>query len=163
MKRLAVLVLVVLLAASAGGFALKGTPNLAIGAELTSIDFKGVGAMLALHIPKIPLFFGFGVGSVENFVDPTLALTMDYWLMHNHIAGIFEWYFGLGLYGALAFDPSWYAVGLRLPIGLQAWVLKNELLEVFLEVAPAWVPLVNDNFDPVNFQAQAALGFRLWF
>jgi hypothetical protein len=42
-------------------------------------------------------------------------------------------------------------------------VLKNERLEVFLEGAPAWVPVVTDDFDPVNFQAQVALGFRLWF
>jgi hypothetical protein len=163
MKRIAVLVLVVLLAAAASGFALKGTPNLAIGAELTTIDFDGVGAMLALHIPKVPLFFGFGIASLQNFGDPTLALTVDYWLMHRHLASIFELYVGLGLYGALAFDPSWYEVGLRLPIGLQAWVLKNERLEVFLEAAPAWVPLVNNDFDSVNFQAQVALGFRLWF
>ena len=160
MKRIAVLVLVVLLAAAVSGSALKGTPNLGIGAELTTVNFDGVGAMLALHIPKIPLYFGIGADFVP---DLTLALTMDYWLMHNHIAGIFEWYVGLGLYGALAFDPSWYAVGLRLPIGLQAWVLKNEFLEVFLEAAPAWVPLLDGEFDPVNFQAQVALGFRLWF
>jgi hypothetical protein len=163
MKRVAVLVLVGLLAVAAGGFALKGTPNLAIGAELTTIDFGGVGAMLTLHIPKVPLYLGFGVASLENLEDPTLALTVDYWLMHRHLASIFELYVGLGLYGAMAFDPSWYAAGLRLPIGLQAWVLKNEFLEVFLEAAPAWVPVVAGGFDATNFQAQCALGFRLWF
>ena len=163
MKKIAILTLVVLLAAAAGGFALKGTPNLAIGAELTSINFEDFGAMLALHIPKIPLFLGFGVASVQNFADPTLALTVDYWLMHRHLVSIMEMYVGLGLYGALGFDPTTYAVGLRLPIGLQFWVLKNERLEVFLEGAPAWVPVVTNNFDPVNFQAQVALGFRLWF
>jgi len=163
MKRLAVLVLVVLLAAAAGGFALKGTPNLAIGAALTSIDFDGVGAELALHIPKIPLYFGIGVSSLPDIADPTLAMTIDYWLMHKHLVGIMELYVGLGLYGALGFDPTTYEVGLRLPIGLQFWVLKNERLEVFLEGAPAWVPVVTDDFDPVNFQAQVALGFRLWF
>ncbi len=163
MKRVAVLVLIVLLASAAGGFALKGTPNLAVGAELTTVNFEGVGAMLALHIPKIPLHFGFGVASVENFADPTLAMKVDYWLLHRHLASIFELYLGLGLYGELGFEPTTYAAGLRLPIGLQAWVLKNELLEVFLEVAAAWVPVVTDDFDPVNFQAQLALGFRLWF
>jgi hypothetical protein len=163
MKRTAILALAILLMAASGGFALKGTPNLAIGAELTSVDFEGIGAMLALHIPKIPLLLGVGLASIRDFADPTLALTLDYWLMHKHIAGILEWYVGLGLYGALGFDPIAYQAGLRLPIGLQAWVLKNELLEVFLEAAPAWVPLLTDSFDPVNFQAQAALGFRLWF
>jgi predicted S18 family serine protease len=41
MKRIAVLVLILLLAAAASGFALKGTPNLGIGAELTTINFDG--------------------------------------------------------------------------------------------------------------------------
>jgi hypothetical protein len=163
MKKSAILVLVALLASSAGAFALKGTPNLAIGAELTSINLDTIGAMAALHIPGIPLFLGIGVTSIRDFADPSLAMTMDYWLMHHHLAGIFEWYVGFGLYGELGFDPTTYAVGLRLPIGLQAWVLKNELLEVFLEAAPAWVPLLTDDFDPMNFQAQVAFGFRIWF
>jgi hypothetical protein len=163
MKKTAVLVLIALLAAATGGFALKGTPNLALGAQLTTINFDNLGAALALHIPKVPLFFGFGVTSLQDFDNPTLALSVDYWLLHRHLAGIFELYLGLGLYGSLAFDPSWYSAGLRLPIGLQAWVLKNERLEAFLELAPAWVPLVNDEFVADNFQAQVALGFRIWF
>jgi hypothetical protein len=163
MKKVAILALIVLLAAAAGGFALKGTPNLAIGAGLTTVDFDGVGAMVALHIPKIPLHFGIGLASLQDFTNPAVTLSVDYWLMHRHLFSIFELYVGLGLYGAMAFDPSWYEAGLRLPIGLQAWVLKNELLEVFLEAAPAWVPLVDSDFDAVNFQAQAALGFRFWF
>jgi hypothetical protein len=119
--------------------------------------------MLALHIPKIPLYLGFGVASIQDFANPTLAMTVDYWLLHRHLVSIFELYLGLGLYGAYGIETSTYAFGMRLPIGLQAWVLKNELLEVFLELAPAWVPVVTDDFDPVNFQAQVALGFRLWF
>jgi hypothetical protein len=160
MKRIAILVLVGLMAVAASGFALKGTRNLGIGAELTSINFGGVGAMLCLHIPHVPLFFGIGADFIG---DLTLAMTMDYWLLHKHLASIFEWYLGIGAYGALSFDPTWFAFGVRLPIGLQAWVLKNERLEVFLEVAPAWVPISTVGFDATNFQAQVALGFRLWF
>ncbi len=78
MKKIAVLVLVALLASAAGGFALKGTPNLAVGAELTAVNFESVGAMLALHIPKIPLFLGIGVDSVQDFANPTLAMTVDW-------------------------------------------------------------------------------------
>jgi len=58
MKKLIILTLAILLAAAAGGFALKGTPNLAIGAALTTVNFEGIGAELALHIPRIPLFSG---------------------------------------------------------------------------------------------------------
>jgi hypothetical protein len=160
MKKIAVLVLVGLLAVAVSGFALKATRNLGIGAELTSINFGGVGAMLCLHIPRVPLFFGIGVDFIG---DLTLAMTVDYWLLHDHLASIFDWYLGLGAYGALSFDPTWFAFGIRLPIGLQAWVLKNERLEVFLEVAPAWVPVSTAGFDATNFQAQVAFGFRLWF
>jgi hypothetical protein len=160
MKRITVLVLVGFLAVAVSGFALKGTRNLGIGAELTSINFGSVGAMLCLHIPKVPLFFGIGADFIGDF---TMAMTADYWLLHRHLASIFEWYLGLGAYGALSFDPTWFAFGVRLPIGIQAWVLKNERLEIFLEVAPAWVPISTSGFDAANFQAQVALGFRLWF
>jgi hypothetical protein len=111
MKKSALLVLVLLLVAAAGGFALKGTPNLAIGAALTTIDFDGVGAELALHIPKIPLYFGIGVSSLSDIADPTLAMTIDYWLMHKHLVSIMELYVGLGLYGSLGFEPTTYAAG----------------------------------------------------
>ena len=50
-----------------------------------------------------------------------------------------------------------------MPIALQIWPLKNERLEVFLEAAPAWVPISAGGFGPANFQAQEALGFRAWF
>ena len=53
-------------------------------------------------------------------------------------------------------------MGVRMPVALQLWPLDNETLELFVEVAPAWVPLVSSGFAPGNFQVQAALGFRLW-
>jgi hypothetical protein len=49
-----------------------------------------------------------------------------------------------------------------MPIALQLWPLDNEMLELFLEVAPAWVPVTSSGLTPGNFQAQMALGFRLW-
>ena len=63
----------------------------------------------------------------------------------------------------LGFNPTWTALGVRVPIALQIWPLNNERLEVFVEVAPAWVPLYGNAFDPGQFQAQVALGFRYWF
>ena len=66
-KRIAVLVLVGLLAVAAGGFALKSTPDFGIGAELTSINVDKWGGMLTLHIPKVPLYFGLGA----NFLGGT--------------------------------------------------------------------------------------------
>ena len=63
----------------------------------------------------------------------------------------------------MTLDAEWYSAGLRLPIGLQIWPLNNEKLEMFLEIAPAWVPLYGREIDYEIFQAQIALGFRFWF
>jgi hypothetical protein len=160
MKRIAVLAAIGLLAVAVSGFALKGMPDLAIGAEVTTINFSAVGAMLNLHLPGVPLYFGLGADFTGDF---TLAMTADYWLLHKQITGPLEFSFGLGVYGALSFDPTWYAFGVRAPIALQLWPLGNELLEVFLEAAPAWVPVTSAGFTAGNVQAQCALGFRLWF
>ena len=160
MKRIVVLVVLGLLVIAVNGFALKGTPDLAIGAEVTTVNFGGVGAMLNLHLPGVPLSFGLGADFAGDF---TLAMTVDTWLLHKQISGPLEFSIGIGAYGALSFDTAWYAFGIRAPIALQLWPLGNELLEVFLEVAPAWVPLTSGGFAAGNVQAQCALGFRLWF
>ena len=165
MKRIAVFVLVGLLALSADVFALKSTPDFGIGAELTTTNFSAVGAMLTVHIPNVPLFIGLG-GNFANGLSggPEMTATVDYWLLHNPIGtGYFSWYLGVGAYGVLGFNPTWTALGVRVPIALQIWPLNNESLELFLEVAPAWVPLYGGVFDPVQFQAQVAVGFRYWF
>ena len=159
-KRVVLLVLAGLLAITVNGFAQKGTPDFAIGAEITSINFSTVGAMMTLHIPNVPLFFGLGA----DFRDPlALAMTADYWLMHAQISGMLEWYLGVGAYGAMSFGtPAWNAFGVRMPIALQLWPLNNEFLELFFELAPAWVPITSGGFAPRNFQAQLAVGFRVW-
>ena len=165
MKRIVVLILLGLLIISADVFALKSTPDFGIGAELTSTNFSTMGAMLTVHIPGVPLFIGLGanfLGGASGGVE--LTSTIDFWLLHNQIGtGLFCWYLGIGAYGALGFDPTWTALGVRVPIALQIWPLDDESLEVFLEVAPAWVPLYGGVFVPGNFQAQLALGFRLWY
>jgi len=165
MKRIAVLVLVGLLAVATGGFALKNTADFAVGAELTSVNFSTLGAMATLHFSKLPLFLGIGA----NFLGPLsggfeLTTTVDYWLVHNPIgAGYFSYIIGIGVSAVFGLDPFWVAAGIRVPIGLQIWPLNNEKLELFAEIAPAWVPLYAGGFDPLKFQAQVALGCRFWF
>ncbi len=163
MKKI-VIVLACLIAAAAPTFALKSTPDFAMGVEVTTINFSTIGAMLTLHIPGIALYIGAGADFYNtqsgDVVD--LAATIDYWLIHLN-AKYLNFYLGLGLYGAMNLDATWYAAGLRLPIGLQVWPLNNEKLELFLEVAPAWVPLITGTFEPISFQAQCALGLRFWF
>jgi len=165
MKRIAVLVLVGLVIFAADIFALKSTPDFGIGAELTTTNFSTMGVMATIHIPDVPLFIALGANVVEGLSGGAeLTMTVDYWLLHNHIGtGYFSWYLGLGAYGVLGFDPAWGALGVRLPIALQIWPLNNERLEVFVELAPAWVPIYGGAFNPAVFQAQLALGFRLWY
>jgi hypothetical protein len=159
-KKVAMLVLAGLLALTVNSFATKGTPDLAIGAELASVNFGGVGAMMTLHIPNVPLFFGIGADFTSGF---TLAMTADYWLLHQQISGMLEWYLGVGAYGAVSvISPAWYVFGVRVPVALQLWPLDNELLELFVEVAPAWVPVTSGGLAAGNFQAQVAVGFRFW-
>jgi len=164
MKRTAVLVMVALLAFAAGGFALKSSPDFAVGAELTNTNIETLGAMVNLHFAKVPLFMAAGLNFIEPLSGgPEVTATVDYWLLHKPIGGgHFSWYLGLGGYGVFGFDPSWVAVGVRMPIALQIWPMNSERLEVFLELAPAWVPWYDGEVDPTRFQAQAALGFRLW-
>ena len=55
MKRIVVLVLVGLVIFAADIFALKSTPDLGIGAELTTTNFSAVGLMATIHIPGVSL------------------------------------------------------------------------------------------------------------
>ncbi len=164
MKRIRAIGFVCLLASAAGAYAEKSPFDLAFGAEITCINLDTVGAMALIHLPGIPLFIGFGADFYhEQSGELELTGTIDYWLYHSS-GGYLNLYFGLGLYGAMTLDAEWYAAGLRLPIALQIWPLNNKLLELFLEVAPAWVPFFGNNqFNPYVFQAQIALGARFWF
>jgi hypothetical protein len=163
MSKSKAIVLVCLLAVAAQGFALKSTPDFALGAEATCVNLHTLGAMLTLHIPGIPLFIAFGADFYNELSGQIeLTATIDYWLLHSS-GGFLNFYLGLGLYGAMTLDAAWYAAGLRLPLGVQIWPLNNETLEMFLEVAPAWVPLYGSQADWDTFQAQIALGLRFWF
>ena len=159
MKRIAVLVLVGLLAASAGAFAARS--GLALGAEAVSADFSGWGGRFVFHLPSVPMYFG--LGGYMGTGGFGLDLTADYWVTHGKLASVFDYYIGLGGYLALNTSPFWFSLGARIPLGLQVWILGNDLLEVFLEVAPAWIPVSSGGFSPLSFQFQPALGFRIWF
>jgi hypothetical protein len=164
MKRIAILVLIGLLAVAASGFTLMSTPDFGIGVSITTINFDRIGAMLNFHIPKVPLMNAIGFNWVGDPGAFELAVWSDYWLLHRPLGkGYFSWYLGLGGTLIVEFDPTLFGLGIRLPIGLQIWPAKTERLEVFVEMAPAWVPLWESEFVPTNFKLQGALGVRLWF
>lgn len=159
MKRIVLLALVGLLAASTGAFAAKG--GLALGAEAASTNFNSWGGRFVAHLPSVPLYFGLGgyTGSGGFGLD----LTADYWVTRGRLGGGFDYYIGLGGYLGLNTTPFSFSLGARLPLGVQAWVLGNDLLEIFFEVAPAWIPVSSSGFSALTFVVQPALGFRIWF
>ena len=159
MKRIVLLVLVCLLAVSTGAFAAR--TGLALGAEAASSNFSSWGGRFVAHLPSVPLYLGLG-GYIDLGVFG-VDLTADYWVTHGHLGSVFDYYIGLGGYLALNTNPFWFSLGARLPLGLQAWVLGNDLLEIFFEVAPAWIPVGSGGFSALNFDIQPALGFRIWF
>jgi hypothetical protein len=160
MKKKLGIVLVVLLTAATGAFAAKGN-GLALGAEISSSNFSSWGGMLTFHLTDVPLHFA--IGGYASSGSFGLDLKIDYWLLHGNFASGFDWYIGLGGYLGMQIQPSSsFAAGVRLPLALQLWPI-GQLLEIFVELAPAWVPFANDAVALGNFEIQPALGFRIWF
>jgi hypothetical protein len=117
--------------------------------------------MLTLHVSRLPLYFALG-GYADN-QDFGVDLKAGYWLAHGGFLRGLHWYFGLGGYFSLQVQPSSdFSLGLRIPLGLQIWPM-GELLEIFLEVATAWIPFSNNGVALGAFAVQPALGFRIWF
>ncbi len=160
MKRKLGFALVILLTVTTGAFAAKGA-GLAIGAELSSSNFSSWGGMLTLHLTDIPLHFA--IGGFASSGDFGLDLKIDYWLLHGNFVTGLDWYIGLGGYMAVLVQPATsFALGVRAPFALQIWP-AGQLIEIFLELAPAWVPITNSGVYAGNFEIQPALGFRIWF
>jgi len=154
---LAVLVTVGMLSMSTTAFA----RDIAIGAEVASVNFSDWGGRVVFHIPRVPLFFG--VGGVFESGGSAIDATVDYWFLHNHLSGKLDLYIGIG--GYLAFgtgSESSFSLGARLPVGLQIWP-AGSVLEIFLEVAPAWIPITGSGTSLSTFELQPAAGLRIWF
>ena len=156
MRRILVIALAIMLLASAGAFARSS--GFAIGGE-GSVSYSGIGglpvyAMLTLHFPRFPIYFGIGVDAAAD-----IGFTADYWFAHGNLGSIFAYYVGIGGYLALAPNVPAFAGGARLPLGLQLWPFGS-VFEIFLEVAPA----VGVSFVPTGFDwhLQGAVGFRFW-
>jgi hypothetical protein len=157
MKKVLILVCMAMLITATGAFAQKGD-GLAIGGE-GMMNFSGTSALpigggLVLHLPQIPIMFTVGANSL-----PALGVTADYWLGQGPIAGILDWYFGIGGYLTMYLAPNRFAVGARVPFGIQLWP-AGQNLEFFLEAAPG----LGVNLSPTAFEwhLRVALGLRYW-
>jgi hypothetical protein len=158
MKRILIIVFAIMLLATTGAFAAKGS-GFAIGGE-GSLYFAGSGglpssAMLLFHFPRFPLMFGIGVSNPF-----AIGFTADYWFAHGNLVSILDWYAGVGAYLSAYTDPTNFIVGGRIPLGLQLWPL-GQTLEIFIEIAPAvGVSLIPTAFE---WHFQGAVGLRIWF
>lgn len=158
MKKILFVVFAIMLLATSGAFADKGT-GWAVGGE-GSLYLAGNGglpsaAMFLLHIPKIPLMFGLGISNPFS-----IGITADYWFAHGNLVSILDYYVGVGAYAQIFTDPSNVILGGRVPFGLQVWPV-GQTLEVFLELAPAFgVSVAPTEFE---WHLQGAVGLRFWF
>ncbi len=157
MKKSAVLVVLGLLVLSTAAFAKDS--GFAIGAEAAAENASGWGGRVVFHIPSEPLYFG--LGGFSDSRGLSLDATADYWFTRGRLTGIVNYYVGLGGYLAVS-SSSEISLGARLPLGLQIWPLKREVLEIFLEIAPAWIPVTLGEVKIINFALQPAIGFRIW-
>jgi hypothetical protein len=162
-KRLIVFIAVLLMLLSAGTVFAKETPynGFALGLGYTASPLRGAwaGGMVSFHVPSTPLMFELYPYLSNNGFGITLS--GDLWLLHNHIAGIFNWYLGPGLWIDFGLGSQFgLGIGGRGVIGIQAWIIDR--LEIFLEAAPGIglyiLPTVS-----FAYPIPISIGFRWWF
>lgn len=142
-----------LVATSASALAIGGAFSVGVLGGLPS------SAMLSVKLDNVAPVLGLGVSVGGGTMH--IGATADWWLYHTALGGPFWLYLGPGGYvDVQTGSTATIGLGLRLPIGLQFFVLKP--LELFLEVAPR----AGLTFNPTQFPVwgiQGALGFRFWF
>jgi hypothetical protein len=153
MKKTVIAILLVLLIGTS-------VSALGIGASFGYDYFylPGSNAMLSLKLDQYPFIFGVGLAITSSSIN--FGFTADYWLLNDKLFDIgdinVKWYFGPGLYVGLS--DSFFA-GVRVPIGLNAFVLKP--LELFVELTPTLAIQINPLYFP-KFGIGSNIGFRFW-
>ena len=153
MKRIAIGLVLLMAVAAVPAF------SIGIGGAF-GLDIAGTvgpGAMLSFHLDTYPAVFGLGFSVGDG--DLRVGATADWWLYHTELVSILALYLGPGIWVDLELgDSASVGLGLRVPIGLQAWIIDP--LELFLEIAPI-AGFKNGKFPA--FGVQGAFGFRFWF
>ncbi|MEK6795287.1 MAG: DUF3996 domain-containing protein [Spirochaetota bacterium] len=125
----------------------------------------GYGPAFMFKLPGFPPMFGvaFNFGAAGF----NLGVTADWWLFKTTLAsGTVDLclYIGPGVYGSFSFASSYanIGVGLRIPVGLQLFIIAP--FEIFLELAPAiGVGGIGNTIYFPAWGVQGNLGFRFWF
>lgn len=142
-----------LVATSASALAIGGAFSVGVLGGLPS------SAMLSVKLNGSAPVLGLGVSIGGGTMH--IGATADWWLYHAPLGGPLYIYLGPGVYADIQTGTGGtLGFGLRLPIGLQFFVIKP--LELFVEVAPRAGLTLNPTLFPV-WGMQGALGFRFWF
>lgn len=108
--------------------------------------------LFSAKFDEFPALIGLGF----SLRDPVhVVMTADWWLATGNLVSFINYYVGPGFYAGIG--ESFFDIGLRIPIGLNAYPIPE--LELFLEVAPA-IAFLPEFPDP---GLQGAIGFRFWF
>ena len=128
------------------------------GKFITGDLATGGGVGLTIRYGSFPV-----IGLAWNFLPNSFPLdgSLDYWIINYPIGNtkIFYYYLGVGGYFALMninSSDSYFNIGARVPLGLQAYFI--EPLELFIEVAPALV-----FYPTIRWTITGRLGFRIFF
>jgi len=141
---LAVLLIAVAVGASAAG-------GLRLG-----LEFGNPNAVLIVR--PAPLDFRIGYSFVNN---QFIFLSADYRILDaKQLIDFVHFFFSAGAYTSLAFDPAAFDLGLRIPLGFQAFLFENAL-ELFLELAPTVQLYPELLFDWQNIQGWIGFTIRL--
>ena len=158
MKKIVLLVIVITLLASTGAFA--ATSGFGIGVEWSAGLLGGLPNSALVTIKAHQLPFVLGIGAQIGARTFNLGATLDWWLYQTHLIGALDLYVGPGLY--LGVGNGYFALGGRIPVGLQIWPI-GKVLELFLEIAPAMEFVGPGQISFPNLDLQAGVGFRFWF
>ena len=122
------------------------------------------GAALSFQLDKSPYVFGIGAQARDGNI--AMGFTADLWMTKGKLKDFLNYYAGPGFFLGLSGGNGNMDLdaGLRVPVGINAFLLKNTL-ELFMELAPAFgIGLGNESrFDFPTLGLQGAFGFRFWF
>lgn len=127
---------------------------------LTSFAEQGFGIImgeptgLSYKSGNLSIGLGWSFASDNDRIDASI----DWWLINKDIDESLNWYLGAGAKVGLKInqDNDIFNIGLRIPIGIQLWLIEE--LELFAEIAPGI--LLIPGTDP---DISGGIGLRYYF
>jgi hypothetical protein len=129
----------------------------------------GVGVIVGEPTGISIKYRNFPIMGIAWSIENHLHLHADYWISHRSLSGPVSWYWGVG--GKITFfdkgnegvgnldpedDKEYTGVGVRVPVGLQYYILPE--LELFAEIVPGFAFLPG-----TDFELEGGIGARYYF